>query len=145
MPKGIKKQWTLTVTLNGGVNAPSVTTLNSGVLNILGQHKPKSTDTFDMFVANLTSSGVNPTAQLVAGAIDEHDNVGFIFLSDGTATGIQYIFQAGTVLSGGTQISNGTIFGPLNPDDDGDLGTWSAQSGGGVEGDDEDDEEGDGD
>ena len=108
--------------------------LNGGVLHILGQHKTDISDTFDMFVGHLRGKD---TSQLVGGAIDEHDHVGFIFLADGEVSSTQYVFQ-------GQHKDDGTIGGivmlPGSGDDDTeptDVGTWSG-TGGGSDGDGED-------
>jgi hypothetical protein len=140
MPLGIKKPWTLTVTLNIGVSAPAVTGLEGGVLDVFGQHKTKETATFDMFVAQLRN-GVDSGTQLVAGAIDNDNTLGFIFLSDPIPTGIQYIFKAGVVQPNGKKIDGGRIWGPLTPDntDPTDIGSWSGTGGSGGDDDDEED------
>jgi hypothetical protein len=134
MLTSVRNKWKLKVTPNlGSPVLPRVlANLNGGVLHILGQHKTDISDTFDMFVGHLRGTD---TSQLVGGAIDEHDHVGFIFLEDGEVSGTQYVFQ-------GQHKDNGTIGGlVILPAGDGnadtDLGSWSG-TGGGSDGDGDD-------
>jgi hypothetical protein len=137
MPGSAKNTWTLTVApLNTLPQA--VKNLNGGTLYVFGQHKAKATDTFAMITSKLTNGSVDGNSQIAAGAVDENDNVGFIFVSDGTPTGIQYIFQSGVLQHGQNKITGGTITLPASPDaDPTDIGTWSGTGGGG----DDDDED----
>ena len=141
MPGSAKNTWTLTVAPLSSLPR-AVLDLNNGTLYVFGQHKAKPTDNFAMIAAKLTNGSPDKNSQIAAGAIDENNNVGFIFLSDGTPTGAQYIFQSGAMQQGHpSTLTGGIISVPASDDaDPTDIGTWSGTGGGGADDDDEDDD-----
>jgi hypothetical protein len=138
MLRKARNNWQLSVTPEfGKPPLPSaLEKLNGAVLHVLGQHQTDASDTFAIFVGHLTGNGIS---QIVGGAIDEHDHVGFIFLADGHIRGPQYVFQ-GQHKDDGT-IGGSIALGAKDDDVDPDLGIWSGTGGGADDDDCDDDDE----
>lgn len=140
MPLSAKRSWRLALLANQGSLPTELQPLNGGTLDIFGQHQVKRSDTFEMFASQVR--GVNGASQLTGGAIDENNNVGFIFVSNGEPQGTQYVFHSATLQMGALpKLTGGTITRHIGGDVDDDIGTWSG-TGGGRDDDDEDEGEG---
>jgi hypothetical protein len=135
MLNSAKRSWTLALLANpGSTLPPELQALNGGTLDVFGQHQVKRSDPFGMFASQVRWVY---GSQLTGGAIDEHNHVGFIFVSNGEPDGTQYVFHSATLQMGGgpilPKLTGGTITRHIGGDVDDDVGTWSGTGGGSAD------------